>query len=372
MIPISEPSLSALERSYLLDAFDSGWISSLGPYVERAEIALKGIARSDHAALVSNGTTALHLALIATDIGPGDEVIIPALTYAATLNAVLYVGATPVIVDVRPDTWCIDVAAVESAITSRTRAIIPVDLYGQPADYRGLTKAVEGKAIVVIADAAESIGATLAGRPAGSLADISTFSFFGNKVVTSGEGGAITTNDAALDARVRRLRNQGNHPDIRYMHDMLGYNYRMTNLSAAVLTAQLERLPELLARRLAVLGSYNELLGANKHFRIQQRPSDVVASPWMFSLEIANASSTQRDRVMDDMRKSGVETRPVFRLMQDMPYFTSTVAVDTPVAQRLSEAGISLPTFPGLTRGQIGTVVDSLVRSVSHIHHAIE
>lgn len=360
---MSRPSITDLERKYLLDAFDSGWISSLGDYVVRAEDQLKTIASTAHASIVSNGTTALHLALLALDIGPGDEVIIPSSTYVATLNAVLYVGALPVIVDVDPITWCINSDAVREALTSDTRAVIAVDLYGHPADYVALKEVCETTGVVVIADAAESIGGNLHGVPVGALADVSTFSFFGNKVVTSGEGGAIVTQDAELDRRVRKLRNQGNHENRRYFHDVLGYNYRMTNLAAAILCAQLERIPELLCARQRVVDHYDRLFEGTPKLTPQGKAPGASASPWMYSLQVEGALAAQRDEIMLQLRAEGIETRPVFSTVQSMPYLKNFRARSTPTATNLAKSGLSLPTFPGMTPNEVEYVAASLLRA---------
>ncbi len=361
MIPMSRPSITDLERKYLLDAFDSGWISSLGDYVTRAEDQLQVIANTAHAAVVSNGTTALHLALLALDIGPGDEVIVPSCTYVATLNAVLYVGALPVIVDVDPVTWCISSEAVREALTVRTRAVIAVDLYGHPADYAALKEICAPVGAALIADAAESIGGSVCGVPVGALADISTFSFFGNKVVTSGEGGAIVTDDAKLDRRIRKLRNQGNHETRRYFHDVLGYNYRMTNLAAAILCAQLERLPELLDSRHRVVDQYDNLLQSSVGIVPQGRASGASASPWMYSVQIDLAHGLHRDDIMTKLRTEGIETRPVFNTVQSMPYLKDFREQSTPIASRLAASGLSLPTFPDMTQSEVDRVASALI-----------
>lgn len=366
MIPMSRPSITDLERKYLLDAFDSGWISSLGDYVTRAEDKLRVIANTAHAAVVSNGTTALHLALVALDIGPGDEVILPSCTYVATLNAVLYVGAVPVIVDVDPVTWCISPDAVQDALTSRTRAVIAVDLYGHPADYVALKQVCAPVGAALIADAAESIGGSVRGVPVGALADISTFSFFGNKVVTSGEGGAIVTHDADVDRRIRKLRNQGNHETRRYFHDVLGYNYRMTNLAAAILCAQLERLPELLGARHKVVDQYNTLLKGIDGIMPQGRAPGATPSPWMYSVQVDAALGLHRDDIMMRLRSEGVETRPVFNMVQSMPFLSEFRAHSTPVANRLAESGLSLPTFPDMTAAEVDRVASTLIRASAH------
>lgn len=360
MIPVSEPDLSDLERRYLLDAFDSGWISSRGAYVERAEQLLSQLTGAPHAAVCNNGTTALHLALLATGIGEGDEVVIPSLTYVATLNAVYYVQATPVVVDVRDDTWCIDPAAVERAITPRTKAILAVDVYGQTADYRALRRIADAHDLVLVADAAESLGATLDGRSAGSLADISTFSFFGNKVITSGEGGAVTTPRADLHAAVLQLRNQGNHPTKRYFHDMVGYNYRMTNVAAAILTAQLERASELIGQRRRVVEEYERLLGADQRLRRQDPAPGAMPTPWIHSVRLVGRSAAERDAVIAALAERDIESRPVFPLVQDMPFVPKAQRAETPVAAAISREGISLPTYPGLKEAAIAEICTAL------------
>lgn len=360
MIPVSKPDLSDLERRYLLDAFDSGWISSRGAYIERAEERLRSLTGAPFSAVCNNGTTALHLALLAAGIGPGDEVILPSLTYIATLNAVYYIGAEPIIVDVDPDTWCISAEAVLAAITARTAAIIAVDLYGLPADYRALRLIADEHQLTLIADAAESIGASQDGAATGTLADITTFSFFGNKVITSGEGGAITTDSEEAHARILQLRNQGNHPEIRYHHDVVGYNYRMTNLSAAVLTAQLERADELIARRRRVTAAYKSLLEAEARVRLQLVAPGMVESPWMLSARLLDVTAEQRDDVISGLAERGVESRPVFHPVQSMPFVLGKHRSITPISEVIAREGISLPTYPALTEHEIEYVVKSL------------
>jgi perosamine synthetase len=367
VIPVSEPELGPLERSYLIDAFDSGWISSRGEYIERSEQLLARVAGAPHAAVCSNGTTALHLALLGIGISPGDEVIIPSLTYIATLNAVYYVGAIPVIVDVLEETWCIDPAAVESAITERTKAILAVDLYGQPADYTALSSIARRHNLLLIADAAESLGGSLHGVTTGALADVSVFSFFGNKVITSGEGGAVTTASPEIDARVRQLRNQGNHLTQRYFHDVIGYNYRMTNLSAAILTAQLERVDDLVGARRRVVDAYTRRLNGFDSFRLQAVADGAVPTPWMLSVRLRGLTSTRRDEVIRLLGEDGVESRPVFPLVQSMPFVPVEHRRSTPIAERISQEGISLPTFPGLSDSSVETIVDALHRASTRV-----
>jgi perosamine synthetase len=364
VIPISEPTLGELERRYLLEAFDSGWISSRGTWIGRAETALQGVTESRNAAVVSNGTTALHLALLAAGVRAGDEVILPSSTYIATLNAVLYVGATPVIVDVDPATWCIAPNAVAAALTAQTAAVIAVDLYGHPADYAGLRAVLEGTKAVLIADAAESIGARIHGASAAAMADIATLSFFGNKVVTSGEGGAVLTQDPAKHEAILQLRNQGNNPMRRYFHDVLGYNYRMTNLAAAILTAQLERSSDIIDRRRAILNRYRARLSEVAGVTLQHIAEGVEPSPWLLTVCVDGADAAARDRVGDRMRERGVETRPGFAPVESMPYLRGAVVHDTSFSQRLGREALSLPTFPGLTDEQVDEVCEALEASL--------
>jgi len=366
VIPISSPSLTARERDYLVEAFDSGWISSRGAFVERAEELLRTVTAAEHAAVVTNGTVALHLALLAAGVGPGDEVIMPGLSYVATMNAALYVGARPVLVDVDPFTWNVDPDAVEAAVGERTRAIVAVDLYGNVADYAALRRIAAPRGVVLIADAAESIGGSMGGIPTGSLADISVFSFFGNKVVTSGEGGAVTTDDPVYAGRIRQLRNQGNSLERQYFHDVLGYNYRMTNLAAAVLCAQLERLGELSARRREVLGWYESRLRGRERFRLQGVRASVKPSPWMMTVCVDGWSTEERDAAIVALTDAGVETRPAFVPMQHMPYAAGVVSATTPLGDRIGREGISLPTFPDLTEEQADEVCNKLAAIVGN------
>lgn len=366
MIPISSPSLTQRERRYLLEAFDSGWISSRGAFVDRAEGLLRSVTTAQCAAVASNGTVALHLALLASGVEKGDEVVMPSLSYVATMNSALYIGATPVLVDVDEDTWNVSPRAVETALTDRTAAVIAVDLYGNPADYESLRAITANRGIPLIADAAESIGGMSGGRATGVQADLSVFSFFGNKVVTSGEGGAVTTDDLALDANIRQLRNQGTSTARRYYHEVLGYNYRMTNLAAAILCGQLERLDELVSRRRDVLGWYEARLEGNARIGLQAVRAGVVRSPWMLTVRVIGWSSDQRDSAIAELERDGIETRPAFVPMQHMPYVSGETNVRTPVAEQIGQEGISLPTFPDLTEQQVDEVCGRLLTLVNN------
>ena len=259
-IPIYQPDLSGNERAYVIDCVDSSWISSIGPYVERFEDALRGITGTPHAICVSNGTVALHLALHCLGIGPGDEVIAPTFTFIASVNAIAHTGATPVFAESRASDWLIDAEKIEPLISQRTKAILPVHLYGAICDMPAIMAIARKHGLRVVEDCAESLGARLAGKHAGTFGDVGTFSFFGNKTVTTGEGGAVIAMNEQLAGALRMAKGQGQSLTRRYWHEMLGFNYRMTNIQAAIGVAQCERLPEILSRKHAVAKRYRELL----------------------------------------------------------------------------------------------------------------
>ncbi|MFI6266717.1 DegT/DnrJ/EryC1/StrS family aminotransferase [Micromonospora sp. NPDC051006] len=352
---MASPSLSALEERHLLEALRSGWISSQGPYLRRFEEEFGARCDVTDTVATSNGTVALHLVLAAAGIGPGDEVIIPALTYVATANAVAYCGARPVFVDVHPDTWCIDPEQVQASVGPRTRAVIAVDLYGHPADYPALREICSRHSLLLVADAAESFGAYLNGQPTGSLADASTFSFFGNKVITCGEGGCVTTSDRALADRMRLLRNQGMDPQRRYWFPVIGFNYRMTNLAAALLSAQLTRADDIIARREQVISTYEREL-ADSPLQRQPIASAVQRAPWMASFLVAG-DDTARDRLAEALGRLGVETRPFFVPVSALPAYGEDSS-GQPVSTDLGRRGINLPTYADLTDTDLKVIVE--------------
>ncbi|MEG3633606.1 DegT/DnrJ/EryC1/StrS family aminotransferase [Micromonospora palythoicola] len=358
--PVARPSLSELEERYVLDALRSGWVSSQGPYLRDFEERFARRCATDVALATSNGTVALHLVLAAAGIGPGDEVIVPALTYVATANAVAYCGARAVCVDVSAQTWCVDPEAVRAAIGPRTRAVIAVDLYGHPADYPALRQLCRQHGLLLVADAAESFGATLDDRPTGSLADATTFSFFGNKVITSGEGGCVTTCDTALADRMRLLRNQGMDPQRRYHFPVLGYNYRLTNLGAALLCAQLDRADDIIARRRRVIARYEQELADEALLTPQPVAAGVRRAPWMASFLVGpEGDEFLRDALARALDRVGVETRPFFVPVSELPAHHDPAAV-VPVARDLSRRGINLPTYADLDDPGVKTVVERL------------
>lgn len=359
-IPVAQPFLGGNETKYVNECLETAWVSSIGRYIEEFETAFAEYCGVRHAATCNNGTSALHLALLAVGVGPGDEVIVPTLTYVATANAVRYCGAEPVFADSDPETMNLDPADVESRITPRTRAIVAVHLYGHPADMGPLRDVARRHAVRMVEDAAEAHGAKYGGVRVGALGDIATFSFFGNKIITTGEGGMVTTNDADLDARVRLLRGQGMDPKRRYWFPIVGFNYRMTNVQAAIGVAQLEMIDTQLARRREVASWYDDELsgcGALLQLPASKPPSEPVA--WLYTVVLRDDVTVERDVLSERLRADGIETRPVFYPMHTLPPYAQTPGA-FPVAERLAARGLSLPTYAALTRADVAFVAERL------------
>jgi perosamine synthetase len=352
-IPVSEPDLSGNEERYVLEAVRSSWISSTGAFVSRFEADFAALVGTRAAIGVANGTLALHLALMTLDLGPGDEVLVPSLTYVATANAVRYCGAEPVFVDVDPATWCLDPAELEARITPRTKGIVPVHLYGHPADMEGVHRVAEGHGLWVVEDAAEAHLARYRGRPVGGLGRIGVFSFYGNKVLTSGEGGAVTLDDPGLERRARILRGQGMDPERRYYFPTIGYNYRLTNVACAILCAQIERAEAIVARRRQVFRRYRELLEGVPGIGFQPVAPWAEPSPWLFCITVdAGAYGRTRDELMAWLDGRGIETRPFFIPIHRLPPYAEASrrrGEALPVTDALGAAGLNLPTYTRMT-----------------------
>ena len=356
--PVSLPSLTGNELAYVTDAVQSGWISSLGAYVSRFEDEFARFCGVEHAVSVANGTVALHLALHALGIGPGDEVIVPDLSFVATANSVLMTGATPVCRDIDPDSLCLDPARIVALLTPRTRAIMPVHLYGHPADMDAINAIAARHRLLVIEDAAEAHGSAIGSARVGSMGDCATFSFYANKNLTTGEGGMVVTRDPALARELRQLRDHAMSPTRRYWHERMGFNYRMTNLQAALGCAQLEQAEGFLAARRALLEGYRERLSGVPGLRLNREAPGTVNSFWMVCVEIEGADEVRRDAIRDALRTRGVDTRPYFYPMSDMPYFDGKA--DTPVAHRLSACGFNLPTYLALEPGDLDVICEAV------------
>ncbi len=349
---IAEPILGELEMSYVVDAMRSGWISSLGPYIGRFEEEYAAYCQCKHGAATSNGTAALHLALVSLGIGPGDEVIIPSLTFVATANAVIYTGATPVFVDSLTSTWCMDPAAIERAVSTRTRAIIAVHLYGHPCDMDAIAKIASSRGIAVIEDAAEAHGARYGNRKVGSLSDVGIFSFYGSKIITTGEGGMLVSSNAKLIERARFLRDHAMSPDRPYWHPEVGYNYRMTNIEAAIGLAQIQRIEEFLGRKRKLLNSYRQLLSGIEGLEFNPDVLPARSSFWLICMLIPPGVPVPD--IAARLKKDGIDTRPFFHPMHELPPFKQFRAVHAegdgcPVAERLAQTGIILPSSLNFT-----------------------
>ncbi|TFV83259.1 DegT/DnrJ/EryC1/StrS family aminotransferase [Blastococcus sp. CT_GayMR20] len=356
-VKVAEPRLGGNEQRYVQECMESTWISSAGRFIDLFEQRFAEVAGTKHAVATNNGTTALHLALAALGVGPGDEVIVPSLTYIATANAVKYCGAVPVLADVDPVTMCIDPADVARRITRRTVAVIPVHLYGHPADMTDLRQLADRHGLALVEDAAEAHTATWEGRPVGSLGTAGVFSFFGNKVLTTGEGGAVTTDDDALAARLRLLRGQGMDPQRRYWFPEVGFNYRMTNIAAAIGCAQLEQLSEFLLRRQEVAERYDAHLAGVPGIQTPLTDPRATRVNWLYTVLLPeHTTMAERDGMIDALAMDGIETRPVFHPMHTLPPYLQE---DTfPVSGMLGRRGISLPTHVNLRDDDIDHVAE--------------
>lgn len=356
-IPVARPDLSGNEEKYVVDAIRSSWISSTGLYVERFEREFAELNGTNGAIGLCNGTVALHLALLALDVRPGDEVLVPSLTYVATANAVRYVGAEPVFVDVDPETWCIDPKLLEASITRRTKGIIAVHLYGHPADMDAINHIAAIHGLWVVEDAAEAHLARYKGRPVGSLGRLATFSFYGNKIFTCGEGGAITLSDPQLELRIRTLRGQGVDPQRRYYFPITGYNFRLTNVACALLCAQLERREQIIGRRKKIFAAYREQLADVPGIAFQPVAAWAEPAPWLFCIIVdKEVYGHSRDELISFLSEKGVETRPFFIPLHQLPPFREESQRRRdylPVTGKLGKSGMNLPTYSDLTDQEI-------------------
>jgi len=357
-VSVAQPVFNGREKEYVDHCLDTGWISSAGEYIEKFEKQFAVHVQANHAIACFNGTVALHLALLAKGVTAGDEVIVPSLTYIATANVVRYCGATPVFVDCEADTWNIDPRMIEERISDRTKGIIVVHLYGAPVDMDPVMELAKRRGLFVIEDAAQAHGSKYRGKPVGALGDAGTFSFFGNKIITTGEGGMITTNRTEIDQSMRLFRNQGMSPKKRYWFEMIGYNYRMTNLQAAIGCGQLEGIDWHLNRRQEVVKAYREgLKGLDEIITLPVEKPYATHCYWMFTVLISDKSRVNRDALILKLDQDGIETRPIFYPMFMMPPYAEN-ADRYPVAASVGIRGISLPTHGALSSSDISRVCE--------------
>ena len=348
-IPVANPDIGKEEEELVVQAIRSGWISSQSPYVKQFEEEFAKWLGVKHAIAVSNGTVALHLALLALGIGPGDEVIVPDLTFASPANMVILTGARPVFVDVTREYWCIDPKDFRRKITGKTKAVIVVHLYGHPADMDEVLEIARENNIYVIEDCAEAHGAEYRGRKVGTFGDIATFSFYANKIITTGEGGMVVTNDDELADKMRLMRDHGMRP--RYWHIVLGFNYRMTGLQAAVGLAQLRKIDRLLERKRRIARIYEEILSDVPGIELHPKMSWANPSYWLYSILIDEEKcGLSRDKLMEELEKRGIETRRFFYPLHTMPAFSKYSNDERyPVSTYLSQHGLNLPSGPKIS-----------------------
>lgn len=348
MIPVYQPYFNGREKDYVNQCMESTWISSKGEFINRFEHGFAQFIGAEHATTVSNGTVALHLALDTLDIGSGDEVIVPTLTYIASVNTILQTGAKPVFVDSLASTWQIDPTDVEAKITARTKAIMAVHLYGLPCDMDALLDICQKHHLLLIEDCAEAFGTFYKGRHVGTFGDIATFSFFGNKTITTGEGGMVVARDINTIEKAYHLKNQGVSQSREYWHDAVAYNYRMTNICAAIGLAQLEQAPEILARKRRIAGWYAMYLQELPLIVHAEQPG-TVHSFWMCSVMLHEAKD--RSPLRAHFKSHGIDTRPTFYPAHTMPHCRASGTF--PVAESLGARGINLPSYPALTEDNV-------------------
>jgi perosamine synthetase len=358
-IPVYQPSLDGKEKEYVLRCLETSWISSLGEYIDRFEKEFSNFVGAKHAISVCNGTVALHLALHCLGIKPGDEVIVPSFTYIASVNTIAQVGATPVFADSSAEDWNVSPEDIERKITSKTKAIMPVHMYGFPCKMKEISSIASRHNLLLVEDCAEALGSRFEDQHVGRLSNVATYSFFGNKTVTTGEGGMVTTDDDGLASALRKTKGQGQSLHKRYWHDVLGFNYRMTNIAAAIGLAQMERVENIMAQKAHISAVYiREMIETGVQF--QSIRESAVPSHWLVSILLPE--QVNRDYVMARMLECEIETRPTFYCAHEMPMYNEN-NIERPLypnAKRLSHQGISLPSWPGLTDDTIKYISDNL------------
>jgi len=363
MIPVCEPLLSSKELEYVADCLKTNWISSLGKYINEFEQRFAEYCGVKYGVSTTSGTTALHLALASLDIGKGDEIIVPAFTMVAPIFAILYTGARPVLVDCELETWNIDVAEIEKKITRNTRAILPVHIYGHPCDMDPILEIARKYNLYMIEDAAEAHGAEYKGKKVGGIGDVGCFSFYANKIITTGEGGMIVTNREEIAERARRLKDQAYSKERRFLHTDLGFNYRMTNIQAAIGLAQLERIDELVERRRKNARFYSHLLKEVEGVTLPPEKEWARNVYWMYGILIEDEFGMSRDELAAKLKQNGVDTRTFFIPMHQQPAFKKLGLFEGesfPVSEELSRKGMYLPSGSGLREEEIEHVYNTL------------
>jgi perosamine synthetase len=359
MIPIYKPFLNGNEKEYVNECLDSTWISSKGDFIKKFEDGIKRYVGSNYASSCSNGTTALDLAFKAINVQQGDEIITASFTYVASTNAILINGAVPVFIDIEKDSWNLDADLIEQKITVKTKAILISNIYGYLPNVEYIRLLCEKFNIFLIEDAAESLGASFDGVKSGTFGHISTFSFFGNKTITTGEGGMVLTNDKKLYDKVEVLKNQGNSKTRTYFHDVLGYNYRMTNIQAAIGLAQLEQLDLILSKKAKIYNYYFDKLSQYLTF---QKPINRKVTPSYWIVTVLFSDLKQKERVQEGLIKNKIEFRPLFYPVDELDFYEKDEYLE--ITKRLYNRGICLPSFPSLSEQELNKICCIIIENL--------
>jgi perosamine synthetase len=356
-IPVCRPTLAGNELRYVEECVKTGWISSMGSNIPKFEEMFAKAIGMKYAVATTSGTTALHLALHTLGIGPGDEVIIPDFTMIACANAVRYTGAKSVLVDAEPRTWNIDPDKIEEKITERTKAIMPVHIYGHPSEMDRILEIAAKHNLWVIEDSAEAHGAVYKNKKAGSMGDVSCFSFYANKIITTGEGGIIATNNGEIYEKLKIIRSQAFSKERHFWHKYVGFNYRMTNLQAAIGVAQMEKFDELVEMRIKNAKLYNFLLKDIKGLVLPPETENIKNVFWMYSIKVTEKLGVSRNELREKLAERGIETRAFFIPMHMQPiYREEFTGQKYPVSDELCQSGLQLPSSSDLTEDEIGYI----------------
>jgi perosamine synthetase len=368
MIPVNRPVLDGNEKKYLAECVETGWISSEGPFVKRLEVEFARLMGCAHGVAVCNGSVAIEVALAALKIGIGDEVILPSFTIISCASAVARAGAIPVVVDCEPDTWNLKPKLLAAKITDRTKAIMVVHVYGLPVDMDPVSELARRHGLFIIEDAAEQHGQKYKGRPVGSLGDIATVSFYPNKQITTGEGGMVLTNDKGLADRCRELRNLCFDKERRYIHEELGWNFRMSNVQAAIGVAQLERIDQILAKKRQIGCWYQERLRGHSRLQLPRERTDYAENIyWVFGVILNDSVSFDAVEALARLRSMGVDGRHFFWPIHQQPVFRRKgwfANERCPVAERIARRGFYLPSGVGLTEEEADTSAAALLEII--------
>jgi len=369
-VPVNEPVITDEAKKYVMDALETGWVSGAGEYIKRFEEEFAAYLGVKHAITTTSGTTALHLALAALNIGEGDEVIVPDFTMIASIFAILYTGAKPVFIDVERETYTLDVAQLESKISERTKAIMPVHIYGHAADMDPIMEIAQKHGVPVCEDAAEIHGGKYKGKMCGTFGDINCFSFYGNKIVTSGEGGMVVTDDDQLAVRARSLKDLAHAPDKRFIHEELGFNYRMTNLQAALGLGQLEHIDEFITKKKWMAEAYGAGLKEIKGLRLPITKDFADNVYWMYAVLVEDDFGLTRDELCAKLKDKGIGTRDFFYSSSAQPAVQKLFPSSEhfPVTEDISQRGFYLPSGLALTQEQVDEVCDAIRTIANDIH----